>query len=839
MSQYTYKHEEGLPQLPVPLLASTAQQMLIALKPLLSTEEYSELHQESSAFVTDEIINLIQSHLVAASQKPSNSCYLNSINDETNPGIYGELRGNILPRNPYLVLEEDPYSKTVNPPNQCERAASLINSSLKFIVSLRNGTLKPDLTPKNSNPLTMNCYKNLFGTTRVPSSRPLESNITIKKYKDVNDSRHIVIITNNQYYKLEVLTPNDDSEKSKHKIWFNDNELSLLLEGILEQSLKIGQIESINNSIGSITTQSLKEWKSARMELIKTNKQTLELIDNALFVVVLDPNSPETDQDKTSVISHGTSKLLPHSTMQIGSCTSRWYDKLQLIVTQNSCVGIVWESTSMDSTAILRFVSDIYTDLILKLAKNINGSEYTLFDDSITFVSSREIEKPDVSELKFVKTPELQNLIHLSETRLADIINQHEFKVLKLKLDSHLVAKFDISIDSMLQICFQIANYSLYGKMVNTLEPITTRKFKDSRTELIAIQSDQIFRMVKLFLTQSNDQEKWDSFKQCCIDHHKQYIDAMHGKGFERHLSTLLEVAKNPNTVEYLNELNSDLKPIPLLAKIEVPLLSNPLIEKLLTPEILISNCGNQALHLFGISPATDQGFGIGYIIHSDKVIITVSSKFRQTERFLNTFKRVVGELKSIIKKKSNFLMSINDSETRKVEMKRLRIEHELDKVENVPSKRYPIKLVTDRHDEKADLALGADYGVMKNRSNSIESAGSGSGEYDLLGGYGYFDFGELDLRSNIISRNESFLNSHSNLHSNLGSRLGSRNHSLTHLNKVTDDLKEKMSISEKIRERLGGDRLGSLESVSEDPPQLPKRDKKSIGRELDTSDFR
>ena len=35
---------------------------------------------------------------------------------------------------------------------------------------------------------------------------------------------------------------------------------------------------------------------------------------------------------------------------------------------------------TMDSTAILRFISDIYTDSVLKMAKNINGSEYTLFD---------------------------------------------------------------------------------------------------------------------------------------------------------------------------------------------------------------------------------------------------------------------------------------------------------------------------------------------------------------------------------------------------------------------------------------------------------------------------
>ena len=32
--------------------------------------------------------------------------------------------------------------------------------------------------------------------------------------------------------------------------------------------------------------------------------------------------------------------------------------------------------------------------------------------------------------------------------------------------------------------------------------------------------------------------------------------------------------------------------------------------------------------------------------------------------------------------------------------------------------------------------------------------------KFELMGGYGYFDFGELELRSDEVSRNESYLNS-------------------------------------------------------------------------------
>lgn len=194
MKYSLFQYEEDLPRLPVPALAESTQQILAALKPLLSVEEYSEILDEAAQLMSNKTVSLIQKHLVAALQNPDVTCYLNAINGESYPGIYGDLKGDILPRNPFLVLEEDPYAQTINPPNQAQRTASLVNSTLKFIVSLRNGTLKPDVTPKSGTPLTMKCYMNLFGTTRVPDELQEYHHITISKYKHFNDSRHVLFI---------------------------------------------------------------------------------------------------------------------------------------------------------------------------------------------------------------------------------------------------------------------------------------------------------------------------------------------------------------------------------------------------------------------------------------------------------------------------------------------------------------------------------------------------------------------------------------------------------------------------------------------------------------------
>ncbi|ODV66750.1 CoA-dependent acyltransferase [Hyphopichia burtonii NRRL Y-1933] len=831
----TYKYEQDLPCLPVPSLEATTQRLLCALQPLITPDEYLDLVQEMNEFANDDTILLIQKHLEAVYESnPELTCYLSSINDETNPGIYGELRGDILPRNPYLILEEDPYSKTINPPNQAQRAASLINSSLKFIVSLRNETLKPDLTPKNNTPLTMNCYRNLFGTTRVPGESKSQINsISIKKSPLYNESRHIIVICNNQFYQLEVLTRiEDQTNNSNHNIWFNDFELSVILNSIIEESDKVDNIDSINNSIGSITTQSYSQWKIGRLELQKASKGNLEIIDNALFVVILDnKNSPTDDQLKTSVISHGTSTLKQGTNIQIGSCTSRWYDKLQIIVTSNSVAGVVWESTSMDSTAILRFLSDIYTDLILKLARNINGSEYTLFDNNVEFVLSK-IDKPNKIQLLFKKTPELQNLIHLSETRLADIISQHEYKTLNLKLDTHIVNNIGISIDSFLQICFQISNYTLYGKMANTLEPITTRKFKDSRTELIPIQNEKIFNLCKQYITRSNRESLWDMFLECCRDHGQQYHDAMLGKGFERHFTSILHILNNHEIVDYLNKINNNLTPLNLKNINEISLLLNPFVDRITKPELLISNCGNPALHLFGIPPAIDQGFGIGYIIHKDKVQITILSKHRQTDRFLDTFTRITNDIRNIFKSKLNIFVNLStDSSARKNELQKLRRESEWKNInKDLPSTKHPIDLTID----KTTIPLES---INMSRTRSLSSS-LNSDDYDVLGGYGYFDFGELDLRADNSSV-QSFTKSKG--HSELSSRTSSSSDLMKIQNIPQNDVKQKLSLSERIRDRLSHsqDTLSQLSlNDPDESSEVFQRPKHQVGRQVKVSKF-
>lgn len=53
--------------------------------------------------------------------------------------------------------------------------------------------------------------------------------------------------------------------------------------------------------------------------------------------------------------------------------------QLQIIVAANGTAGVNFEHSGVDGHTVLRFVADVYTELILRFAKTINSASSTLF----------------------------------------------------------------------------------------------------------------------------------------------------------------------------------------------------------------------------------------------------------------------------------------------------------------------------------------------------------------------------------------------------------------------------------------------------------------------------
>jgi len=77
---------------------------------------------------------------------------------------------------------------------------------------------------------------------------------------------------------------------------------------------------------------------------------------------------------------------------------------------------------------------------------------------------------------------------------------------------------------------------------------------------------------------------------------------------------------------------------------------NSPAYQKLTNTILSTSNCGNPSLRLFGFGPTSPEGYGIGYIIKDDSMQFCVSSKHRQTARYIMTLQKFMNAMKDLLK---------------------------------------------------------------------------------------------------------------------------------------------------------------------------------------------
>ena len=103
------------------------------------------------------------------------------------------------------------------------------------------------------------------------------------------------------------------------------------------------------------------------------------------------------------------------------------------------------------------------------------------------------------------------------------------------------------------------------------------------------------------------------------------------GKGVDRHLFALKCTAER-------NGL-----PSPFFESVPWKLLNQTILST--------SKSGNPSLRLFGFGPVVADGFGIGYIIKDNSIHCSVSSKHRQTQRYVNALRSVLMEMSKLLKR--------------------------------------------------------------------------------------------------------------------------------------------------------------------------------------------
>lgn len=193
-------------------------------------------------------------------------------------------------------------------------------------------------------------------------------------------------------------------------------------------------------------------------------------------------------------------------------------------------------------------------------------------------------------------------------------------------------------------MALQLANYREFGKFTLTYEASMTRLFLQGRTETVRSCTVESSTWVKAMedKTLSTD-EKIRLLQKACAKHQSSYVDAMCGRGVDRHLFCLYVVSKylqidSKFLEEVISEpwrLSTSQTPLSQLGKIDVKKY----------PGYLSPGAG------FG--PVTYDGYSVSYIVSGEDLIsFTVSSKkacpITDTSRFCDRIVQAMADMKTL-----------------------------------------------------------------------------------------------------------------------------------------------------------------------------------------------
>ncbi|PVI08652.1 carnitine acetyl transferas-like protein [Periconia macrospinosa] len=662
----TFAHQDKLPKLPIPELESSCKKYLAALKPLQSPKE----HNDTTIAVQDFLRSdgpILQEKLKKYASGKANyieQFWYDSYLNYENPVV--------LNLNPFFLLEDDP---TPARNNQVTRAASLVVSALSFVRAVRREELPPDTV--RGQPLCMYQYSRLFGTARIPTDNGCQIG------QDPT-AKHIVVLCHGQFYWFDVLDDNND-------LIMSEKDISLNLSVIVDDASQVPIREAAKGALGVLSTENRKVWSGLRDVLHReegsNNSDCLNIVDSALFILCLDYTEPQTGADLCMNMLCGSSKV--EQGVQVGTCTNRWYDKLQIIVCKNGSAGINFEHTGVDGHTVLRFASDVYTDTILRFARTINGNAPSLWASSSPDPAKRDPDSfGDVQttphKLEWDMIPELSTALRFAETRLADLIQQNEFATLEFPTyGKNFMTSMGFSPDAFVQMAFQAAYYGLYGRIECVYEPAMTKLYYHGRTEAIRSVSEESVEFVKTFWGGNPAAAKIDALRKACQKHSMISKDCGKAQGPDRHMYALYciwqraidddgaEMASSdgwdstrpsspdavnstvgsPKRNSVLSEHGSISSSPPAPVQHSLPqLFADAGWDKINSTVLSTSNCGNPSLRQFGFGPTSGDGFGIGYIIKDGSISICASSKHRQTSRFIDALESYFLEIRKLLR---------------------------------------------------------------------------------------------------------------------------------------------------------------------------------------------
>lgn len=488
-----------LPSLPVPKLNQTLEQYIRTVKPLLTKDEFAVTEQVAKNFGAPggvgEKLQLMLEEKGAKEPNWLSEWWLDS--------AYLSYRLPVLVHsNPALVF---PKQNFLSKKEHLAYAAKLIVGALRYKAIIDSGKLEQDYLGKS--PLDMSQYTKVFNGCRIPG-------LKTDTIRHALDSNHVIVIHNNQFYKVVVYGENGQI--------LDDRDI---LNGLTCVTQKYNGPSA---GVGFLTTECRNVWGIAHEELNKdpVNRASLQAIEDSIFVMCLDKSSKI--EDNATVSTRMALQLL-HGYGAENNSGNRWFDKtLQLIVSEDGVNGLCYEHSPTEGPPIANLA-----DFIVNYAQ-----EKTLRDDE------RHLT-PHCERLTFNLTSALEEAVMLAKRNVDQLVQDVQMNSFSFdKFGKEDIKALKLSPDSFIQIAIQMAFIRLHGHPAAHYESASTRRFHGGRTETIRSCLPEIVNFANIHLKQNlSPQEKFKAL-QSAVNAHKGYVGmAINGQAIDRHLLGLKRLA--------------------------------------------------------------------------------------------------------------------------------------------------------------------------------------------------------------------------------------------------------------------------------------------------------
>lgn len=374
------------------------------------------------------------------------------------------------------------------------------------------------------------------------------------------------------------------------------------------------------DGVAALTCAPREQATAIRTSLLQNriNRLGLAAIEQALLVLSLDE-------------AHDSDTGLARNLLA-GPAANRWFDKsLQIIATENGGLGANMEHAGCDAGIWAYLLTKV--ESLLSRAQEAGGQDKT--DASAEPTSSApqprllewDIPAGIAAELRTLQTD------FFARVDSIELVSREysEFGREELK-------GFKTSPDAFLQIAFQVAQYTVFGRLRSSYEAVSMRAFAQGRTECARSSTGSALAFAKALESGEPEGKLRELYRMAESSHLNRLVSCQRGRAVERYLYGLRFIYE-----QYGRELGI----------VEMPaLFTDPGWAKVKHDALSTSGMGAPCISHFGFGPVVRDGFGVGYAPRKDGSNLVVTS-FKDSglsaESFARAFAKSAERIASLL----------------------------------------------------------------------------------------------------------------------------------------------------------------------------------------------